>query len=214
MKERKTADVLRRSWPSLPTNKGRRSEYLRRRRQVTSESNLGSRDPPSGLPLKTVFSLPIFALWLLDMRFSLAPFGDKQFLSRVRGWEFLEMQADTVSSLQKRNSPGFPLREVANQTKASISPHLVWFNGDEEVILNPNSVYNAYSGSNSSSSSKTKQEAVASEVCSRRIRGWRKALKRGVDQPRATDHEGLGTFPIFHQAPTRDLLHRRRVRLE
>nr|CAD7434734.1 unnamed protein product [Timema monikensis] len=37
---------LRRSWPSLPPNKGRRSEPFRRRRQVTSESNLGSRDPP------------------------------------------------------------------------------------------------------------------------------------------------------------------------
>nr|CAD7256817.1 unnamed protein product [Timema shepardi] len=38
---------LRRSWPSLPPNKGRRGEPLRRRRKVTSESNLGSRDPPT-----------------------------------------------------------------------------------------------------------------------------------------------------------------------
>nr|CAD7257668.1 unnamed protein product [Timema shepardi] len=38
---------LRRSWPSLPPNQGWRSESLRRRWQVTSESNLGSREPPS-----------------------------------------------------------------------------------------------------------------------------------------------------------------------
>nr|CAD7258875.1 unnamed protein product [Timema shepardi] len=38
---------LRRSWPSLPPNQGCRCESLRRRRKMTSESNLGSRDPPS-----------------------------------------------------------------------------------------------------------------------------------------------------------------------